>query len=34
MEAITSTIWNRACFAVMIAFCPVIMITGIAPKWA
>ena len=34
IDAITSTIWKRACLAVMIAFCPVIMIIGMAPRWA
>jgi hypothetical protein len=34
IAAITSTIWKRACFAVMIAFWPVIMIIGMAPRWA
>ena len=34
MEAMTSTIWNRACRAVLMAFCPVIMIIGMAPRWA
>jgi type IV secretory pathway component VirB8 len=32
MEATTSTIWKRACLAVMIAFCPVIIIIGMAPR--
>ena len=34
IEATTSTIWKRACLAVMIAFCPVSRIIGIAPRWA
>ncbi|MNT89401.1 hypothetical protein D3C72_2301190 [compost metagenome] len=34
IEATTSTIWKRACLALMIAFCPVIRIIGIAPRWA
>ena len=34
IEAITSTIWKRAWRAVMIAFWPVIMIIGMAPRWA
>jgi hypothetical protein len=34
MEAITSTIWKRAWRAVMIGFWPVIMIIGMAPRWA
>ena len=34
IEAMTSTIWNRACRAVLMAFCPVIMIIGIAPRCA
>ena len=34
IEAMTSTIWNRACLALMIGFCPVIMIIGMAPRWA
>ena len=34
IDATTSTIWKRACLALMIAFCPVIMIIGIAPRWA
>jgi hypothetical protein len=34
MEAITSTIWKRAWRAVMIAFWPVIMIIGMAPRCA
>jgi hypothetical protein len=34
IEAMTSTIWNRACRAVLMAFCPVIMIIGMAPRCA
>jgi hypothetical protein len=34
IEATTSTIWKRACLAVMIAFWPVIRIIGIAPRCA
>jgi hypothetical protein len=29
-----STIWKRACRALLIAFCPVIISIGIAPRWA
>lgn len=32
--ATMSTIWNRACWWLRIAFCPVIMIIGMAPRWA
>ena len=28
------TIWNAACSAVRMPFCPVIMMTGIPPRWA
>ena len=34
IDATTSTIWKLACLPVMIAFCPVIMIIGIAPSCA
>ena len=34
MVATMSTIWKRACCAVMIAFWPVISTIGIAPRWA
>ena len=34
IEAMTSTIWKRAWRAVMIAFWPVIMIIGMAPRCA
>ena len=34
IDAITSTIWKRACRLVMIAFWPVIMTIGMAPRCA
>ena len=34
IEAMTSTIWKRAWRLLMIAFCPVIRIIGMAPRWA
>ena len=34
MEATTSTIWKRACLAVMIGFWPVMRIIGMAPRLA
>ena len=34
MVATMSTIWKRACWLLLIAFCPVIRIMGIAPRWA
>ena len=34
MDAITSTIWKRAWRPVMIAFWPVIMTIGMAPRCA
>ena len=34
MEATMSTIWNRACLALITAFWPVIRIIGQAPRWA
>ena len=34
IAAITSTIWKRACRLLMIAFWPVSISIGMAPKWA
>ncbi len=34
MELITSTIWNLACRDDRMPFWPVMMIIGIAPRWA
>ena len=34
MVATMSTIWNRACWLLLIAFWPVIRIIGMAPRWA
>ena len=34
IEATISTIWNRACLALITGFCPVIRIIGHAPRWA
>ena len=34
MAPTISTIWNRACRALLIAFWPVIISIGMAPRWA
>ena len=34
MVATMSTIWNRACRLLLIAFWPVISTIGMAPRWA
>jgi hypothetical protein len=34
IEATMSTIWNRACFALITGFWPVMRIIGIAPRCA
>ena len=34
IDAITSTIWKRACRLLIMAFCPVSRIIGIAPRCA
>jgi hypothetical protein len=34
IEATISTIWNRACLALITGFWPVMRIIGMAPRWA
>ena len=34
IDATMSTIWKRACFALITGFWPVMRIIGMAPRWA